>query len=142
MCRLLRALFNMCSHRFICSATDCGIRSGIRQVVGDSTPICQSPNCDVCQVFKKQPQNFYGKTLQSKNARLNQLLCCCPAISDLYHLAKQTTSLSTEEVARHKKEVKNILRGLVVWGENKLNCMKHIGEMAEVVPKLLCVHLV
>ena len=132
----------MCSHRCICSATDCGIRSGTRQVVGDSTPICQTSNCDVCQGFKKQPQNLYGKSLQSKNARINQLLCCCPAISDLCHLAKQTTSLSTEEVARHKKEVKVILWGLVVSGENKLNCMKNIGEMAEVAPKILCVQLV
>jgi len=31
-----------------------------------------------------------------------------------------TTSLSTEEVTQHKKEVKNILQGLVVCGDNKI----------------------
>jgi len=31
-----------------------------------------------------------------------------------------TTSLSTEAVTRHKKEVKNTLQGLVVFGDNKI----------------------
>lgn len=132
----------MCRARCICKDDECSIRAGARSLTGDPAEVCQTPACNVCMVFKKQPEDLYTKSLQSKNARLDQLLRCCPAISELYQLAKQTgRALATAEVSRHKKDVQNLLRKLVACGENKLNCLKNIGEMAEIVPRILDVQL-
>ena len=131
----------MCSDRCICRDQDCAIRSNTTALEGDPSPPCQSRSCEVCDAFKTQPLNIYTNTLESKNARLNQLLRCCKAVNALYHLAKYAGSASLEEAGHRKKEVQNVLCKLVLCSENRLNCMKNIGEMAEEVPGVLCVQL-
>ena len=66
---------------------------------------------------------------------------CCSALNELYRLASFSATASEAETARRKKEVQNPLRKPVVCSENRLNCMKNIGEMAEQVPRVLCVQL-
>ena len=131
----------MCSDCCICTEDTCSIRSNTTPVGRDPAAPCQSRNCEVCSVFKTQPHNFYRKSLESKNARLNQLLCSCRAVNELYRLTKFSATASVQETARRKKEVQDLLRQLVLCSENRLNCMKNIAEMAEQVPRILCVQL-
>lgn len=49
--------------------------------------------------------------------------------------------MSADESQKHELEVRNLLRALVKCGENRLNCMRNIGELSELAPRLLCVQL-
>lgn len=137
--KTLTDLFQVCRNKCICQDSSCSFRSGTASIAGDPAPSCQSERCDVCYVFGAQPEDLYTKSIQTKNERLNQLLCCCPAISRLYHLLKQASTQMP--LAQHKRHVQNVLCNLVQCGANKLNCMKNIGEIAEIVPNILCIQL-
>lgn len=100
---------------------------------------CLRQDCDVCAVFNGQPEDLYAKTFQSKNQRLNQLLCSCPAISELYELVKRENGQTP--ISQHKKAVQGDLCRLVECGPNKLSCMKNIGELSTLAPRILCVQL-
>lgn len=137
--KTLTELFQVCRHECICEDSTCSFRSGTASISGDPSPRCQSDKCDVCDVFGAQPEDLYIKSVQTKNERLNQLLCCCPAISELYRLVKRASTQTP--LTQHKRDVQTVLCKLVQCGENKLNCMKNIGELAEIVPNILCVQL-
>ena len=140
--RLLKQLFEKCRQRCNCAEDDCGLRSGSGRVAGDVAPHCQSRSCEVCPVFLAQPPALYEKSLPDRNARLNRLLRCATPISELYRQAKQTAAgLSADEAKKYKKEVKSLLCQLVCCGENRLNCLKNVGELAELAPCLLTVQL-
>lgn len=138
---LLASLFEKCRHRCSCTDGDCAFRSGTRPLAADPAPPCQSESCEICSVFKAQPRDIYHKGLGPRNQRLNQLLCCCPAISELYHLAKYTGTMPTKEAEQHLEDVRRLVRELVMCGQNRLNCMVNIGEMAGLAPRILCVQL-
>lgn len=139
--RLLRSLFEMCGERCICEEEDCVIRSGVTRVRGDPSPDCPSTICEVCSVFQLQQNTFYISSLQTKNERLNKLLCCAVGIGEMYRLAKQSSTLTVEQAKQRKKQVQSLMCELVLCNKNKLNCLKNIGEMAETVPRILCVQL-
>ena len=85
---------------------------------------------------------MYERSLPDWNVRLNWLLHCPTPISNLYRQAKQTAAgLSAEEAKRHKQEVKSLLVQSVWCNENRLNCLKNVGELAELAPGLLTVQL-
>ena len=139
---LLKQLFEKCRRRCDCAEDDCGLRSGSGRVAGDVAPHCQSGSCEVCPVFLAQPLTLYERSLPDRNARLNRLLRCATPIGDLYRQAKQTAAgLSAEEAKGHKQEVKSLLGQLACCGENRLNCLKNVGELAELAPHLLTVQL-
>ena len=52
-----------------------------------------------------------------------------------------SATASEAEAARSKKEVEDLLCKPVLSSENRLKCMKNIGEMAEQEPRILCVQL-
>ena len=134
-------LFDMCLPRCTCSEDNCGIRARTRPVIGDPVPQCTSTSCEVCLVFGAQKLDLYKTSLRSRNERLNQLLRCCPAIGDLYRLAKRDPTSSAEEQKARKTEVQGLLCQLVGCRSNRLNCMKNVGEMSEIAPRILCVQL-
>ena len=69
------------------------------------------------------------------------LFCCCPAIGKINRLSKAPSTMSADESQKHELEVHNLLRTLVQCGENRLNCMRNIRELAELTPHLLCFQL-
>ena len=140
--RLLRDLFAKLRHHCVCQERSCSLRSDARSLSGDPAPACQTPaRCQVCSAFEAQPTELYGRCLTSKNDRLNLLLCCCPAIGKICRLSKAPSTMSADQSQKHELEVRNLLRALVKCGENRLNCMRNIGELAELTPRLLCVQL-
>lgn len=140
--RLLRDLFAKLRHHCVCQEGNCSLRSDAQTLSGDPAPACQSPRrCQVCLAFEAQPRELYGKCLSTKNERLNLLLCCCPAIAKICRLSKAPTTLPADESQKHDLDVRNLLRALVKCGENRLNCMRNIGDLAEITPRLLCVQL-
>lgn len=138
---LLRALFDKLRSQCVCEDGSCAIRSGTPSMSGDPAPACQTQRCQICRVFEAQPRELYRRSLPLRNERLNQLLCCCPAIAQLCRLAKPSATLSPAESARHDQEVRELLCGLVQCRDNRLNCMRNVGDLAELAPRLLCVQL-
>lgn len=94
---LLRALFDKLRHQCVCDDGLCAIHSGTRSLSGDPAPACQTQRCQICRVFEAQPHELYRRSLPLRNQRLNQLLCCCPAVSQLSQLAKASATLSPAE---------------------------------------------
>lgn len=123
--RLLRSLFQMCEDRCICAESDCIIRSGATRVGGDPSPDCPFTTCEVCSVFQPQQNTFYISSLQTKNERLNKLLCCAVGIGEMYRLAKPSSTLTVEQAKTRKKEVQDLMCQLVLCNKNKLNCLKN-----------------
>lgn len=136
--RLLRGLFDKCRAQCVCRDDQCSVRAGT-----DTTPHCQFPTCEVCQVFSAQPQDLYTQSKLQKNRRLNQLLCLCRPFSALYRLAKRTSApgMGSREVDLHVQDVKETLCALAQCQPNRLNCLTNVGELAEIAPRLLCVQL-
>ena len=140
--RLLRDLFGKLRHQCVCQERHCALRSQAQTLSGDPASPCQSPSrCPVCLAFEAQPRELYTKCLASKNQRLNLLLCCCPAIAKICRLAKAPATMSADESQQHELDVRNLLRELVKCGDNRLNCMRNIGDLAEITPRLLCAQL-
>ena len=136
--RLLRDLFAKLHHHCVCQERNCSLRSNAQTLSRDPAPACQSP---ACLAFEAQPTELYGRCLESKNERLNLLLCCCPAIGKICRLSKAPSTMSADASQKHELEVRDLLRALVKCGENRLNCMRNIGELAELTSRLLCVQL-
>ena len=140
--RLLRDLFGKLRHQCVCEESHCALRSGAQSLSGDPAPPCQSPGrCQVCLAFEAQPTELYGKCLATKNQRMNLLLCCCPAIAKIFRLSKAPAAMSADDSHKHELDIRNLLGALVQCGENRLNCMRNIGDLAEITPRLLCVQL-
>lgn len=53
----------------------------------------------------------------------------CRALNELYCLAMFSATASEAEAARSKKEIEDLLCKPVLSSENRLKCMKNIGEM-------------
>lgn len=140
--RLLPDLFAKLRHHCVCQERNCSLRSNAQTLTGDPVPACQSPaRCQACLAFEAQPTELYGRCLDSKNERLNLLLCCCPAIGKICRLSKAPSNMSADASQKHDLEVCDLLRALVKCRENRLNCMCNIGELAELTPCLLGVQL-
>ena len=140
--RLLCDLFAKLRHHCVCQERNCSLCSDARSLSRDPTPTCQSPaRCQVCLAFEAHPTELCGRCLTSKYDRLNLLLCCCPAIGKICRLSKAPSTMSADESQKHELEVHNLLRALVKCGENCLNCMHNIGELAELTLRLLGVQL-
>lgn len=92
---LLHALFDKLRSQCVCEDSSCAICSGTPSMSGDPAPACQTQRCQICRVFEAQPRELYRRSLPLRNERLNQLLCCCPAIAQLCRRAKPSATLST-----------------------------------------------
>ena len=140
--RLSRDLFVKLRHQCDCEESHCALCSEVQTLSGDPASPCQSPRrCQVCLAFEAQPRELYGKSLSTKNQRLNLLLCCCLAIAKICRLSKAPAAMSADESQRHELDIHNLLRALVNCGENRLNCVRNVGDLAEITPRLLCVQL-
>ena len=72
---------------------------------------------------------------------MTQLLVSSTALHQIYTLAVPC-QLSPAERVQRKTKVKDLLCKIFDCKRNRLQCMKHIGQLAQLLPKLLCVQLV
>ena len=78
----------------------------------------------------------------SKNSSMTQLLASSTALHQIYTLAVPC-QLSQAERVQRKTKVKDLLCKIFECKRNRLQCMmKNIGQLAQLLPKLLCVQLV
>ena len=72
---------------------------------------------------------------------MTQLLVSSTALHQIYTLAVPC-QLSPAERVQKKTKVKDLLCKIFDCKRNRLQCLKHIGQLAQLLPKLLCVQLV
>ena len=113
--------------------------NGQQQVSPSGCPVAS--RCRVCRVFVEHMQvdPVYMQMATNKNKRLTQLLACSTVVRDLYELAVP----EMQETARRerKTKVKQLLCRLLECAENRLNCIRNVGGLLEVAPKIGCVQL-
>ena len=99
--------------------------------------------CSVCDVFSRHLGlcALMARAHSSKNARMTQLLASSTALYQIYTLAVPC-QLSPAERVQRKTKVKDLLCKIFDCKRNRLQCLKHIGQLAQLLPRLLCVQLV
>ena len=109
----------------------------------EETPCAETTTCSVCDVFSLHLGlcALMAGAHSSKNSRMNQLLASSTALHQIYSLA-MPCQLSPAERVQRKTKVKDLLCKIFDCKRNRLQCMKHIGQLAQLLPKLLCVQLV
>ncbi len=138
--RCLRGLFDLCGAKCTCPADGkCGLKASVQW---SSVNKCRNAaRCDVCGLFEQQrAQPLYLSLLQTKNQRLNQYLRLSSAVDEIYELAA-TPSTPGESERDQKTRVKELLLELLDCGENRLNCVRNVGALTKVLPRLRCVQL-
>ena len=96
--------------------------------------------CSVCDVFSRH-LGLCTLMASAFKARMTQLLVSSTALHQIYTLAVPC-QLSPAERVQRKTKVKDLLCKIFDCKRNRLQCMKHIGQLAQLLPKLLCVQLV
>ena len=143
--RCLRDLFDLCRGQCICPDGACGLKSPVEwsPEEGAAQNACrQADRCEVCSLFEEQrgqPQ-LYLSVLSTKNQRLNQLLRLSSAVDDMYEWAA-TPHRAGESERDQKTRVKELLLELLDCGENRLNCVRNVGALSKLLPRLPCVQL-
>lgn len=137
-------LFGICSSHCNCRAGSCSLKEGqFADLARREVPPCsESATCTVCQVFGKHLGlcSLLSRASVSKAARMSQLLASSVAVLQIYALSVTPELLPAARPER-KRTVKRMLCTMLDCKMNKLQCLKHIGQLAEMVPKLLCVQL-
>ena len=134
----LTALFAICGDR-------CNCQQGCRLKEGgflEQSPCANSEDCTVCRVFVRHLDlmKLLGRASLSKGDLFSQRLASSVAIHQIYALAV-TRDLPPAERPPRKHAVKELLCELLDCQRNRLQCLKQIGELGKLIPKLLCVQI-
>ena len=134
----------------ICSRSNCNCQEDRCALKGGQyclqeqppEPCLQDPCCTVCSVFTRHLDlcNLLGRASTNKSALFSRLLASSMAVHQLYDLTVLADLPPGQRVAR-KQTVKGILCSMLAVERNRLQCLRRIGELAMLVPKLLCVQL-
>ena len=140
----MAALFVICGRANCnCREDSCALKGGQYWLQEQPPEPCsQDPRCAVCSVFTRHLDlcNLLGRASTSKGALFSRLLASCLAVHQLYDLAVPADLPPSQRVTR-KQTVKGILCSMLDVERNRLQCLRRIGELATLVPKLLCVQL-
>lgn len=139
--RCLRELFVLCRQICTCAQGSCALYSNSDWFAPEvrQSKCAHADRCVVCRLFEqhREFEALYLSMLPTKNARLNQLLRCSSVVYDLYELAVPESSSETER--ERKTQVKELLCQLLDCGENRLNCLRNVGGLIKILPRLQCV---
>ena len=142
---MMATLFGICSESCNCSEETCSLKGEqfFQITEREETPCAETTTCSVCDVFSRHPGlcALMARAHSSKNARMTQLLASSTALHQIYTLGVPC-QLSPAERVQRKTKVKDLLCKIFDCKRNRLQCMKHIGQLAQLLPKLLCVQLV
>ena len=142
---MMATLFGICSESCNCSEETCSLKGAqfFQITQREETPCAETTTCSVCDVFSRHLRlcALMARAHSSKNSRMTQLLVSSTALHQIYTLAVPC-QLSPAERVQRKAEVKDLLCKIFDCKRNRLQCMKHIGQLAQLLPKLLCVQLV
>ena len=142
---MMATLFGICSESCNCSKETCSLKGAqfFQITQREETPCAETTTCSVCDVFSRHLRlcALMARAHSSKNSRMTQLLASSTALHQIYTLAVPC-QLSPAERVQRKAKVKDLLCKIFDCKRNRLQCMKHIGQLAQLLPKLLCVQLV
>ncbi len=146
MSEFVAELFQFCEERCTCEPTRCRLRSSSSDTAAAAS-VKDAPgqvlclvnrDCVVCRVFVKH-QNEFARLTGVKNARMTKQLVLCSLVFDLYE--ETVTGLSGNSMRERKSQVQLILSKMLGCKVNRLNCMRNVGQLAKLVPRILCVQL-
>lgn len=139
-CQKLAALFQICGDRCNCPAQACGLKEegGFLR----PSPCASSQTCPVCRVFVQNLGllKLLGRASVSRGDLFSQRLAASVAIHQIY-LASVPRDLPPAERAPRKRAVKEMLCLLLDCQRNRLQCIKQIGQLGILLPRLLCVQI-
>ena len=142
---MMATLSGICSESSNSSEETCSLKGAqfFQITQREETPCAETTTCSVCDVFSLHLGlcALMAGAHSSKNSRMNQLLASSTALHQIYSLA-MPCQLSPAERVQRKTKVKDLLCKIFDCKRNRLQCMKHIGQLAQLLPKLLCVQLV
>ena len=142
---MMATLFGICSESCNCSEETCSLKGEqfFQITQREETPCAETTTCSVCDVFSRHLRlcALMARAHSSKNSRMTQLLASSTALHQIYTLAVPC-QLSPAERVQRKAELKDLLCKIFDCKRNRLQCMKHISQLAQLLPKLLCVQLV
>ena len=143
--QMMATLSGICSESSNSSEETCSLKGAqfFQITQREETPCAETTTCSVCDVFSLHLGlcALMAGAHRSKNSRMNQRLASSTALHQIYSLA-MPCQLSPAERVQRKTKVKDLLCKIFDCKRNRLQCMKHIGQLAQLLPKLLCVQLV
>ncbi|KAJ7386011.1 hypothetical protein OS493_012344 [Desmophyllum pertusum] len=138
------SLFLLCRQRCTCSTSSgCPLRSGTGWFVEGATACAHTANARFARPsssIRKLSQLYLGRA-NNQNQKLRQLLACSMGVHDLYRLAVPENLPGFASKRDRKTQVKVLLRKLLACGENRLNCVRNVGGLVKVLPRLKCLQL-
>ena len=141
---MMATLFGICSESCNCSEETCSLKGAqfFQITQREETPCAETTTCSGCDVFSRHLGlcALMARAHKSKNSHMTQLLASSTALHQIYTLA-MPSQLSPARVQR-KTKVKVLWCKIFDCKRNRLQCIKHIGQLAQLLPKLLCVQLV
>ena len=142
---MMATLFGICSESCNCSEETCSLKGAqfFQITQREETAHVETTTCSVCDVFSLHLGlcAIMVRAHRSKNSCMTQLLASSTSLHQIYTLAVPC-QLSLAKRVQRKTKVKDLLCKIFDCKRNRLQCMKHIGQLAQLLPKLLCVQLV
>ena len=142
---MMATLFGICSESCNCSEETCSLKGAqfFQITQREETAHVETTTCSVCDVFSLHLGlcAIMVRAHRSKNSCMTQLLASSTSLHQIYTLAVPC-QLSPAKRVQRKTKVKDLLCKIFDCKRNRLQCMKHIGQLAQLLPKLLCVQLV
>lgn len=139
----MASLFVICAAACDCPEESCALKAGrFWPQMEPADPCRRQPPCPVCRVFARHLDlcHLLARSSTSKGALFSRLLASAVAVHQLYELAVPK-SLPPGQKTTRKQSVKALLCSLLEVERNRLQCIRRIGELALLVPQLLCVQL-
>lgn len=139
----MASLFVICAAACDCPEESCALKAGrFWPQMEPADPCRRQPPCPVCKVFARHLDlcHILARSSTSKGALFSRLLASAVAVHQLYELAVPKSLPPGQKITR-KQSVKALLCSLLEVERNRLQCIRRIGELALLVPQLLCVQL-
>lgn len=143
----MAALFGICGERCSCRTERCRLKEGgeerfVELTQAEEPPCPDNATCAVCSVFSRHLGlcNLLGRASRSRGQLMSQRLASSVAVHQIYNLAVPR-ELPPAQRTERKRAVKALLCTMLDCQRNRLMCLRHIGELARLVPKLLSVQM-
>ena len=139
----MTALFALCGDRCSCGEETCPLKGGRMGQPSAESPACGSTaTCSVCRVFCRHLElcNVLAGASRSRGAVFSRLLASSLAVHQIYGLAVPA-DLPPERRVQRKQSAKELLCAMLDCERNRLQCVRRIGELGVLLPRLLCVQL-
>jgi hypothetical protein len=126
-------LWQVCQEDCVCSKVDCWWKGGLTE--GGTTSCKAAEDCKVCAFVAGSAESDGVGFSHNKNERLSALLRMSPLV---YGLFPDPGSEGARDKAR---KIRAELSVILCCGDNRVGCVKQVGALAQLVPKIKDVRL-